>query len=201
MKSNHILEEGQNMFKFKHHAVIFPSNTRVANLYLKNHFCLVCTAANKFELGMSRYYGMLVIDPLKDGVQKFWLCLTYAVPTWMKVCTEPCMHVYCVFANQYVTWLCYSSAKAVKEYFRREENSKEEPVIPEYQELELGSDDKVSLQVDTMSGPGWALTVTKEEVSSLYTMGITCHGAGVKIWWIKDYTTGLHSRCSLATLM
>ena len=122
------------------------------------------------------------------------------------------LYVYCVFANQYVTWLCYTFEKAVKEYFRREENSKEEPVIPEYQELELGSDDKVSLQVGTMSGPGWALTVTKEEVSCLYTMGIKCHGAGVKIWWIKDYcrgrklggsksTAGLHSRCSLATLM
>ena len=91
MKSNHILEEGQNEFQFEHHRMFSPSDTRVANLYLKNHFCLVCTAVDEFEVGMSRYYGMLVMDPLIDGVQKFWLCLTYAVPTWIQVCTETCM--------------------------------------------------------------------------------------------------------------
>ena len=73
----------------------------------------------------------------------------------------------------YVVMLLFFE-KAVKEYFRRRANSEKEPVIPEYQELELGSDDKVSLQVETMSGPGWVLSVTKKEVNSVYTMYIMC---------------------------
>ena len=79
----------------------------------------------------------------------------------------------CVFSMHLVNYIvaCFTLKKAVKEYFRKEEKNKKR-VLPECQELELGSDDKVSLVVQTMSGPGWALTVTKKEVNSAYTMGI-----------------------------
>ena len=84
LKSNHLLQKGQTEFTFKCHANAIPSQTNVASVYLKNHFCLVCTAAAKSS-APSRYFGMLLSEPLHNGIQEFWLCITYGVPSWILV--------------------------------------------------------------------------------------------------------------------
>ena len=85
MKASHLLQKGQNEFSFKCHANVIPSQSNVASVYLKDHFCLVCVAATSDVVVMSRYYGILLSDPLKDRVERFWLCITYAVPSWVEV--------------------------------------------------------------------------------------------------------------------
>ena len=84
MKSSHLLQQGQTMFTFKCHANVIPSQPNVASVYLKSHFCLVCIAAAKSS-APSRYFGMLLSEPLHNGIQHFWLCITYGVPSWILV--------------------------------------------------------------------------------------------------------------------
>ena len=88
MKSSHHLQKGQTEFTFKRHANVIPSQLNMASVYLKDHFCLVCVAAESDTMVMSRYYGILLSDPLKDRVERFWLCIAYAVPSWVKVSNE-----------------------------------------------------------------------------------------------------------------
>ena len=88
MKSSHLLQKGQTMFTFKCHANAIPSQPNVASVYLKDHFCLVCVAAESDVMVTSRYYGILLSDPLEDRVEKFWLCITYALPSWVQVSTK-----------------------------------------------------------------------------------------------------------------
>ena len=85
MKSSHLLQKGQAKFTFQCHANVIPSQPNMASVYLKDHFCLVCVAAESDVMVTSRYYGILLSDPLKDRVEKFWLCITYAVPSWLQV--------------------------------------------------------------------------------------------------------------------
>ena len=87
MKSSHLLQKDQAKFTFQYHANAIPSQPNVASVYLKDDFCLVCTcvAATSGTMVMSRYYGILLSDPLKDRVERFWLCITYAVPSWVQV--------------------------------------------------------------------------------------------------------------------
>ena len=88
MKSDHLLQDGQTKFTFRYHANAIPSQPNVASVYLKDHFCLVCDAAQSNVMVTSSYCGILLSDPLKERVEKFWLCITYAVPSWLKVSTE-----------------------------------------------------------------------------------------------------------------
>ena len=84
MKSDHLLQYGQTKFTFQCHANVISSRPNVASVYLKNHFCLVCIAAAKSRTP-SRYFGMLLSEPLHNGIQDFWLCITYGVPSWISV--------------------------------------------------------------------------------------------------------------------
>ena len=91
MKSNHLLQQGQTMFTFECHANAIPSQPNVDSVYLKDHFCLVCVAAESDVKVTSRYYGILLSDPLEERVDTFWLCITYALPSWVQVSTKLCI--------------------------------------------------------------------------------------------------------------
>ena len=88
LKSDHLLQYRQTKFTFRFHANAIPSQPNVASVYLKDHFCLVCVAAQSDVMVTSRYYGILLSDPLEERVQRFWLCITYALPSWVQVSTE-----------------------------------------------------------------------------------------------------------------
>ena len=83
MKSNHLLQQGQTKFSFMYHADAVRCQPTLASMYLEKHFCLLCIAAKPST--PSRYYGMLLSEPLHDGIQEFWMCITYGVPSWILV--------------------------------------------------------------------------------------------------------------------
>ena len=89
MKSNHLLQQGQTTFTFEHHANVISSQPNVASVHLEKHFCFVCIVAAKSS-APSSYFGMLLSEPLHNGIQKFWLCITYGVPSWISVSVILC---------------------------------------------------------------------------------------------------------------
>ena len=60
-----------------------------------------------------------------------------------------------------------SSIKAVAEYYRKKEGSEGRSYIPEYEEMQISYGNRVKVYMESKSGLGWTLSVTKKEVCVL----------------------------------
>lgn len=100
MKADHVLGNDDSHYLFrplKGGKFQSSHNIRNGSIQLKDHFCLVCIAIKKTAAAhpSTCSYAIMCQKPIQDGIQKFRVCVTYGVPSWIEVCA--CVeHLYLV---------------------------------------------------------------------------------------------------------